>query len=242
MSVKIYSAWRDGNTVLSPHFKVKEFACKDGSDKILIESGLIEALEEVFAHHSCAKINITSGYRTATHDKKVGGKGSGNHVEGKAADFVAYDKSGKPIPSAKIVPHLEDIGVKGIGYRCGGVENATHIDVGYRTNKWFGDEKISMTKGIWDIKKGCYSFYDYLGVPKQEKGGEYEMKAYKNTSGKALKIYADSKLTTEIGTLFAGSTCACIGEIDGRAIVRYKVNAAGAHKVGFTDYVKGAQN
>ena len=68
-----------------------------------------------------------------------------------------------------------------------------------------------------------------------------EMKKFKNTSGKTLKIYADSKLTTEIGTLFAGSSCVCIGEIDNRAIIRYKVNATGAHKVGFTDYVKGVQ-
>ena len=164
MSVKTYSALLEGNKVLSPHFKVKEFACKDGSDTILIESGLTDVLEQVFRHFGCSKINITSGYRTPTHDKKVGGKGSGNHVEGKAADFVAYDKSGDKIPSAKIVLYLEDIGVKGIGYRCGGGEYATHIDVNYRANKWYGDEKISMSKNIWDIKSGCRSFYDYLGV------------------------------------------------------------------------------
>ena len=36
MTVKTYSLKSDGDKQLSPHFKVKEFRCKDGSDKILI--------------------------------------------------------------------------------------------------------------------------------------------------------------------------------------------------------------
>ncbi len=164
MAVKAYSSRLEGNAALSPHFLVKEFACKDGSDTVFIESELVSVLEKVYAHFGCSKINITSGYRTAAHDLRVGGKGKGNHVEGKAADFAVFDKSGKVIPSAKIVLYLEDIGVNGIGYRCGGSANATHIDVNYRNSKWYGDEKISMSKSIWHIKSGCYSFYDYLGA------------------------------------------------------------------------------
>jgi hypothetical protein len=58
VAVKTYSAMREGNKVLSPHFKVKEFACKDGTDKVLIESELIDTLEKVFKHFNCSKINI----------------------------------------------------------------------------------------------------------------------------------------------------------------------------------------
>ena len=44
MAVKIYSYKADKNKKLSAHFKVKEFRCKDGSDKILINSDLIAVL------------------------------------------------------------------------------------------------------------------------------------------------------------------------------------------------------
>ena len=125
-------------------------------------------LEQVFSYFKCSKINVVSGYRTASHDKKVGGRGGGNHVEGKAVDFIAYDQNGKIIPSAKIVLFLEDAGVLGIGYRCGGSVNSTHMDINYRTKKWYGDEKISMSSSIWNIKSGCYSYYDYLGVKRVE--------------------------------------------------------------------------
>lgn len=158
MSVKTYSLKKDGDRKLSDHFKVREFRCKDGTDKILIESGLITYLEKVYDHFDCSKINISSGYRTASHDKKVGGKGSGNHVQGKAVDFIAYGKSGKAISSKEVALYLEDIGVKGIGYRCGGCDTATHMDINYRVKKWFGDERYSMTASIGS------SFYDYVST------------------------------------------------------------------------------
>jgi hypothetical protein len=77
------------------------------------------------------------------------------------------------------------------------------------------------------------------GTPTPTKTEGYEMKPFKNTSGKTLNIYADSTLKDKVGTLFAGSSCTCIGEIANRAIIRYVVASTGAHKVGFTDYVKG---
>lgn len=158
MSVKKYSLKKDGEKFLSKHFQVKEFRCKDGSDKILIESGLIDCLEKVYSHFDCLKINIVSGYRTSAHDKAVGGRGAGNHVQGKAADFVAFKKDGTKISSKEVALYLEDIGTKGIGYRSGGSETSTHVDQNYRSKKWFGDEKKSMTASIGS------SFYDYLNI------------------------------------------------------------------------------
>ena len=158
MSVKRYSFRKDGDVKLSDHFRVREFRCKDGTDKILIESGLIKYLEKVHSHFNCSRINITSGYRTAKHDKAVGGRGAGSHVQGKAVDFIAYDEDGEIIPSKEVALYLEDIGIKGIGYRSGGSPNATHMDINYRRRKWYGDEKKSMTASIGS------SFYRYLGV------------------------------------------------------------------------------
>ncbi len=158
MSVKTYSLKRDGSKRLSAHFRVREFRCKDGSDKILIESKLIEVLEKVHEHFNCKAINITSGYRTAKHDKAVGGRGAGPHVAGKAADFKCVGQDGAYISSKEIALYLEDLGVKGIGYRCGGSSTSTHVDMNYRAKKWYGDEKYSMSASIGS------SFYKYFNV------------------------------------------------------------------------------
>lgn len=182
MSVKTYSLKKNGDKKLSEHFKVREFRCKDGTDKILIEKGLVTYLEKVYAHFNCSKINITSAYRTPTHDKAVGGKGSGNHCEGKAVDFVAYRQNGEKIPSKEISLYLEDLGVKGIGYRCGGSSTATHMDINYRTRKWYGDEKYSMSASIGS------SFYDYFHIT-------WKKKSIKATS---LKLRSDVGLGSNI--------------------------------------------
>lgn len=191
MGVKVYSLKKDGDLDLSPHFKVREFKCKDGTDEILIDLDLIEVLEKVFEHFDCLKINIVSGYRTPNHDKKVGGRGKGNHVQGKAADFKAYDKQGNLIKSKNIVLYLEDIGVKGIGYRSGGNAYSTHIDVNYRENKWFGDEKKSMWASIGN------SFYPYFKIKFKEYMTIANLNLREEPSLKG-KIYRTVKIATKL--------------------------------------------
>lgn len=75
--------------------------------------------------------------------------------------------------------------------------------------------------------------------PKYEVKEEEEMKEYKNKTGKVLPVYADTKLTTKIGTLNAGSTCKSYGLWEGRAVLLYKVLSTGAYKIGFTDRTEG---
>lgn len=41
MAIKSYSLKLDGNRNLIDNFKVKEFACKDGTDVILIDDALV---------------------------------------------------------------------------------------------------------------------------------------------------------------------------------------------------------
>ena len=45
--VKTYSLKQDGNKNLTKDFKVREFACKDGSDKILISTETVEILQAI---------------------------------------------------------------------------------------------------------------------------------------------------------------------------------------------------
>ena len=47
MALQAYSLARDGSTALSPHFCVREFRCKDGSDPVFIDTALAELLERI---------------------------------------------------------------------------------------------------------------------------------------------------------------------------------------------------
>ena len=135
------------NTQLSEHFNAREFRCKCGrvhDMKICDETiQLLETLIKKFGAKSC---NIYSGYRCPTHDKNVGGKGSGSHVQGYAVDCYFNMPNGNKVNSKDIALTLEDMGHKGgIGYRCGGStpeSGCIHIDTMPR--KWYGDERKGM--------------------------------------------------------------------------------------------------
>ena len=113
---------------------------------------------------------MISGYRCPSHDKAVGGRGAGSHVEGYAADVRAFYRDGSRVPSSVVALTLERMGHKyGIGYRCGRVADSSgniHIDT--KPRKWYGDESKSMTA------TACKSFFDYLNpfpVTVTEHGG-----------------------------------------------------------------------
>lgn len=148
MAVKIYSLKKHGDQYLSEHFRVREFRCKDGSDKILISTELVQMLEKLRAKLGCS-ININSGYRTKSHNKKVGGSSTSKHMKGLAADIICK-RDGKNIFAKEVCCAAQDLGFDGIAFISG---TATHVDVrGYR---WWADE----TKN----NKKVSDFYPYFG-------------------------------------------------------------------------------
>ena len=155
MSVKTYSLKKDGSKFLSKHFQVREFACKDGSDKILINTDLIDVLEKLFAYLGCKAINITSGYRTPSHSVKVGGYRTDQHTKGNAADITCKKQDGSLFSSNEICCALEDINHMG-GVGRINKTHSVHVDV--RGKKCWFDE----TNG----EKTCTSWYTYLGIKK----------------------------------------------------------------------------
>ena len=132
-TVKTYSLKEDGNTYLAPNFQVKEFACKDGSDQILIDSKLVEILQKIRDHFGAA-LTITSGYRTVSHNKKVGGASKSYHLYGMAADIKVSGHTPK-----EVAAYAETIGVKGIGLY------STWVHVDTRTSKYFWNSAGSTT-------------------------------------------------------------------------------------------------
>ena len=84
--IVVYSLKRDGEKQLSKNFKVKEFACKDGSDKILISDELVVMLQQL--RDRIGAIRISSGYRTVSWNSKIGGAVNSSHTMGMAADCL----------------------------------------------------------------------------------------------------------------------------------------------------------
>ena len=86
MSVGTYSLAREGDKLLSPHFRVREFACRDGADLVKIDTDLVELLERIRTA-ACGAVTVNSGYRTASYNQKVAGARASQHLLGRAADI-----------------------------------------------------------------------------------------------------------------------------------------------------------
>lgn len=78
-NVKTYSRKVDGEKNLSPNFKIKEFKCNDGTDKILIDIELLSVLQLV-RDIMQEPFYINSGYRTERWNKRVGGASNSFHL------------------------------------------------------------------------------------------------------------------------------------------------------------------
>lgn len=128
--VKVYSLKADGNIYVTPHFKVREFACKDGSDVVLINPALPQLLEKIRSHFGGVPVTINSAYRTVAYNAKVSGSSSeSQHCNGNAADIVV--KGVKPREVARVAEmFLGNTG--GIGIYSG----FTHVDVRKPKARW----------------------------------------------------------------------------------------------------------
>lgn len=123
--IKCYIMDRDGNVQLARHFKVKEFACKDGSQVVYIDDYLVSILD-ILRHKLGKPVIITSGYRTPEWNKKCGGAKYSYHMCGMAADIRVNGMSAK-----EIAKKLDEI----VPDKCGIIvyESWVHFDV--RTEK-----------------------------------------------------------------------------------------------------------
>lgn len=138
--VMTFSKKQDGNTYLSKNFQVKEFACKDGSDTILIDPELVIILQKIRDHFE-KPITINSAYRTASYNKKIHGATNSNHVKGMAADIRISGVSPK-----EIAAYAETIGVHGIGlYETSSDGYFVHVDTRTTKSYWYGQAQKRRT-------------------------------------------------------------------------------------------------
>lgn len=86
-----YSKSVSGELKLTPNFKVKEFACQDGTDPVVVHA-LIPIICQAVRNWFGYSFTPNSAYRTTAHNKSVGGAERSKHMYGKAVDIPATDK------------------------------------------------------------------------------------------------------------------------------------------------------
>ena len=128
--IESYILNTDGNAQITKHFKVKEFACKDGSQIVFIDRYLVSILE-ILRNQIGKPIIITSGYRTPEWNKKCDGAKYSYHMRGMAADIRVNGMSAKEIANK-----LNEVIPDGCGIIV--YNNWVHFDV--RTGKKYRKE------------------------------------------------------------------------------------------------------
>lgn len=124
--IKSYIMDTDANEKVGQHFKVREFACKDGSQVVFIDSYLVSILD-ILRNEVGKPVIINSGYRTPQRNKEVDGAKYSYHMRGMAADIRVNGMNAKEIADKlnKIIPN-----------ECGIIvyENWVHVDT--RSSKY----------------------------------------------------------------------------------------------------------
>ena len=132
VEINAYSKKKDGEKKLSSNFQVKEFACKDGSDAVLVAPRLVMVLQTIRDHFG-APITINSGYRTPQYNTKVGGVDQSQHCYGTAADITVKGVGVETVAAyaRKIMPDWGGVGI----YKEQGF---IHVDVRETRYDWNG--------------------------------------------------------------------------------------------------------
>ena len=94
--IKCYIMDTDANEKVGQHFKVREFACKDGSQVVFIDSYLVSILD-ILRNQIEKPVYINSGYRTPEWNKKCNGAKYSYHMRGMAADIRVEGMTAKQL-------------------------------------------------------------------------------------------------------------------------------------------------
>jgi uncharacterized protein YcbK (DUF882 family) len=124
--IKSYIVDQNANEKVGKHFKVKEFACKDGSQAVFIDEHLASILD-ILRNKIGKPVIITSGYRTPEWNKRCGGAKYSYHIRGMAADIRVNGMSAKEIANElnAIVPN-----------ECGIIVYKSWVHFDVRTSKY----------------------------------------------------------------------------------------------------------
>ena len=118
---KFYARWQEvpADAWRWPHFKPSEIASPD-DDSLLIDEDALDKLEEV-RQRLGKPMHINSAYRSAAHNKAVGGEPGSQHLKGKAFDVAL-----RGITRTELLKAAKAAGFTGFGQ----YDSFMHIDTG----------------------------------------------------------------------------------------------------------------
>lgn len=119
--------FRVNNLQLTDNFKLSEFACRDGSEELMLDMDLVHKLQ-VLRNKLGKPIRVTSGYRNPEYNEKVGGVKNSQHLLGKAADIQVDG-----MDTVELSRHAKMVGFNGIGI----YKNFVHVDVRDVEANWY---------------------------------------------------------------------------------------------------------
>ena len=124
--IKSYIMDTDANEKIGQHFRVREFACRDGSQVVFVDNYLVSILD-ILRNKIQKPVTITSGYRTPGWNAKCEGAKYSYHMRGMAADIRADGISAKELANKlnEIVPN-----------ECGIIVYKSWVHFDVRTNKY----------------------------------------------------------------------------------------------------------
>ena len=138
MAIKTYTKRKD--VTLSTNFDSTEFDCHGSGccSSTLVDDKLVTYLQQIREHFG-KPVNISSGYRCATHNKNVGGATGSYHAKGQAADIYITG-----VAPAEIAKYAESIGILGIGlYETNSDGHFVHVDTRTSKSFWYGQSQAS---------------------------------------------------------------------------------------------------
>lgn len=167
---------------VSEHFKASEFACKDGTSRLLLDKDIIPILER-FREYVEAPVSINSAYRTKSWNKVQGGASNSYHLYGRAFD-IPFKSSYKYLTSVdKMCDFFNTLGLKGI------IKYPTFVHIDTRTGSKYhaNNKKQLLTFGTVNIpfkgnlKNGSKNIY--VGIM------QYKLKMLGYNIGNADNIF-----------------------------------------------------
>ena len=205
MAIKTYSKGKA--TQLSTNFKSTEFDCHGNGccTQTQIDDKLIEYVQKIRDHFG-KSVNVSSGYRCATHNKNIGGATGSRHSKGQAADIYI---SG--VAPAEIAKYAESIGILGIGlYETDKDGHFVHVDTRTTKSFWYGQSEAYRST--------------FGGTPiKEEPKVETPAITPKKETYRVRKSWKDAKSQIGAYTVLANAKKAC----DKAGVGYYVFNSAG---------------
>ena len=168
------------------NFKVKEYACNDGSNEILIDGELVRRDQDLRDRYGVTTFN--SAYRTPEYNAKVGGVPNSQHVFGKATDTVC--RGGSPL---EVAMTAEAWGMGGIGL----YPTFTHIDTREKKSRWDqrSGKQVVVSTFFKTIRMG--SVGEYVRIAQRRLGLKDDGVFGKMTKEATLIFQADHHLETD---------------------------------------------